>query len=205
MSNPAARSADPFRLFLDLPEWAVAELQQLPEYLPDLPTRMAAVIRFARLNVQRQTGGPFAAGVFERDSGRLIVIGVNRVMPLNCSSAHAEVMALSLAQQQLGVYDLGGPGLPAHQLVVNWSPCAMCFGAVLWSGIRSLVIAGAGPELEEITGFDEGPMPAEWRAELAKRGIALTEDILREEALADFKTFAASEAVVYNARQGAMP
>lgn len=205
MTTPAARSSASFRLCLDLPEWAVAELQQLPEYLPALPSRMAAVIRFARLNVQRQTGGPFAAGVFERDSGRLIVIGVNRVMPLNCSTAHAEVMALSLAQQQLGVYDLGGPGLPAHQLVVNWSPCAMCFGAVLWSGIRSLVIAGAGPEMEGITGFDEGPMPTEWRTELARRGIELTEDLLRQEALADFKTFAASEAVVYNARRGDQP
>lgn len=202
MSYPTAHSATPFRFHLDLPDWAIAELQELPEYLPDLQARMASVIRFARLNFLRQSGGPFAAGVFERDSGRLIVIGVNRVMPLNCSSAHAEIMALSLAQRQLGVYDLGGPGLPAHQLIVNWSPCAMCFGAVLWSGVRSLVIAGAGPEVEQITGFDEGPMPTDWRLELAKRGIALTEDILREEALADFRIFAASQATVYNARQG---
>ena len=202
MSHHTAHSATPFRFCLDLPDWAIAELQELPEHLPTLQSRMAAVIRFARLNFLRQSGGPFAAGVFERDSGRLIVIGVNRVMPLNCSSAHAEVMALSLAQRQLGVYDLGGPGLPAHQLVVNWSPCAMCFGAVLWSGVRSLVIAGAGPEVEQITGFDEGPMPAEWRLELAKRGIELTENILREEALADFRTFTASEQIVYNARQG---
>lgn len=78
----------------------------------------------------------------------------------------------------------------------------MCFGAVLWSGIRSLVIAGAGPEMEHITGFDEGPMVPEWRAELARRGIELTEDLLREEALADFKAFAVSQAVVYNARLG---
>jgi tRNA(Arg) A34 adenosine deaminase TadA len=202
MHHPTAQSATTFRFCLDLPDWAVAELQQLPEHLPTLQARMAAVIRFARLNFLRQSGGPFAAGVFERDSGRLIVIGVNRVMPLNCSSAHAEVMALSLAQRQLGVYDLGGPGLPAYQLVVNWSPCVMCFGAVLWSGIRSLVIAGAGPEMEQITGFDEGPMPSEWRKELAKRGIELFEDILREEALADFRTFTASQSIVYNARQG---
>ena len=201
MSNTTPR-ATPFRLCLDLPEWTVAELQQLPDLFPTLDARMAAVIRFARLNFLRQTGGPFAAGVFERDSGRLIALAVNRVMPLNCSSAHAEVMALSLAQQQLGVYDLGGPGLPAHQLVVNWSPCAMCFGAVLWSGIRSLAIAGAGPALEQITGFDEGPMPVEWRTELAKRGIELIEDIRREEALTDFRAFTASQAIVYNARQG---
>lgn len=192
----------PFGFTLDLPDWALDELQHLPQFLPDLETRMAAVLRFARLNNENQTGGPFAAGVFARDSGRLIGMGVNRVVPLNCSSAHAEVMALSLAQQRLGVYDLGGPGMAAHQLVVNWSPCAMCFGAVLWSGIRSLVIAGADPEMMAITGFDEGPMPAEWRTELAKRDIELIEGVLREEALADFRTFAASNPIVYNGRQG---
>ncbi len=192
----------PLHFLLDLPTWAPDELQQLPEFLPTLEARMAAVLRFARLNTENQTGGPFAAGVFECDSGRLLAIGVNRVVPLNCSSAHAEIMALSLAQQRLGVYDLGGPGLPGHQLVVNWSPCAMCFGAVLWSGIRSLVIAGADAEMMAITGFDEGPMPGEWRAELAKRGIELIEGVSRQEALADFRTFAASNPVVYNGRQG---
>jgi tRNA(Arg) A34 adenosine deaminase TadA len=192
----------PLRFVLDLPDWAPEELQQLPQFLPTLEARMAAVLRLARLNTENQTGGPFAAGVFERDSGRLLGIGVNRVVPLNCSSAHAEIMALSLAQQRLDVYDLGGPGLPAHQLVVNWSPCAMCFGAVLWSGIRSLVIAGADAEMMAITGFDEGPMPGEWRAELAKRGIELIEGVSRQEALADFRTFAASNPVVYNGRQG---
>jgi tRNA(Arg) A34 adenosine deaminase TadA len=196
------RTASPLYLCLDLPDWATGELERLPARLPTLPARMAAVLHFARLNFQQQTGGPFAAGVFERDSGRLLVIGVNRVVPLNCSSAHAEVMALSLAQRQLGVYDLGGPGLPAHQLVVNWSPCAMCFGAVLWSGVRSLVIAGAGPELEDMTGFDEGPMPSQWRQELAQRGIELVEDVLREEALADFRQFATDQPLIYNARQG---
>lgn len=197
-----SRTASPLHFYLDLPDWATAELESLPAQLPTLKAKMAAVLHFARLNYQQQTGGPFAAGVFERDSGRLLVIGVNRVVPLNCSSAHAEVMALSLAQRQLGVYDLGGPGLPAHQLVVNWSPCAMCFGAVLWSGVRSLVIAGAGPELEDITGFDEGPMPLQWRQELAQRGIELIEDVLRDEALADFRQFARDQPLIYNARQG---
>ena len=163
---------------------------------------MTAVLRFARLNWEHETGGPFAAGVFERDSGRLVALGVNRVVPLGCSSAHAEIMALSLAQRRLGVYDLGGQGMPAHQLVVNWTPCAMCFGAVLWSGVRSLVIAGPGPEMEAITGFDEGPLPADWRGELARRGIELVEGVLRDRALADFRAFAASNPTIYNGRQG---
>lgn len=189
------------RFTLDLPHWAEAELQQLPAYLPALENRMAAVLRFARLNTEHQSGGPFAAGIFERDSGKLLIIGVNRVVPLNCSSAHAEITALTLAQQMLGTFDLGGPGLPAHQLVVNWSPCAMCFGAVLWSGIRSLVIAGADDAMMAITGFDEGPMPEGWREELAKRGIELIEGLMREEALDGFQDFAATNPFIYNGRQ----
>ncbi|WP_310599171.1 nucleoside deaminase [Desulfobulbus sp.] len=193
----------PLGFTLELPDWMEAELQPLPDAVPDLAARMALVLRLARLNTERQSGGPFAAGVFERDSGRIVAVGVNRVVPSACSSAHAEIMALSLAQQRLGVYDLGGPGLPVHQLVVNWSPCAMCFGAVLWSGIRSLAIAGSDPAMMAITGFDEGSMPRDWRQELAGRGIELIEGVLREESLADFRSFAASGQAVYNGRQGA--
>lgn len=187
---------------LSLPDWAAEEMAKLPTHFATLEDRMAPVLHFARLNFERGTGGPFAAGVFERDSGKLVVIGVNRVVPSNCSSAHAEVMTLSLAQSILGTYDLGGAGLPAYQLVVNWRPCAMCYGAVIWSGIRSLVIAGAGPELEEITGFDEGPIHPQWDQELAKRGIELTQDVLRPEAIQVYRDFAASGALVYNGRQG---
>lgn len=189
-------------LRLTMPDWAVEELQRLPTHMPTLEERMAAVIRFSQLNFERGTGGPFAAGVFERDSGKLVVIGVNRVMATQCSSAHAEVMTLALAQKLLGTYDLGGPGQPAHQLVVNWRPCAMCYGAVLWSGVRSLVIAGSGPELEELTGFDEGPVHPDWAAELNKRGITVTSDILRAEACRVFRAFGESDTFVYNARQG---
>lgn len=187
---------------LSLPEWAVEEHRHLPAHFLTLEDRMRAVIRFSRLNFENGTGGPFAAGVFERDTGKLVVIGVNRVMPSNCSSAHAEVMTLSLAQKILGTWDLGGTGMPVYQFVVNWRPCVMCYGATLWSGIRSLVIAGSGPELEQITGFDEGPIHPEWDKELAKRGIEVVDNVLRDEALAVYRDFAASGALVYNGRQG---
>ena len=189
-------------LSLSLPEWTTSALAALHSHLPTPEERMAAVIEFSRQNFLQNTGGPFAAGVYERDTGKVVVIGVNRVLEYNCSSAHAEIMALSLAQKMLGTYDLGAEGLPAHELVVNWRPCAMCFGAVLWSGVRALTIAGEGPEVEEITGFDEGPVANDWRGELARRGIALTEDVLRDEAIAAYKEFATSQNFVYNARLG---
>ena len=153
---------------ISLPEWAVVENEKLPEFVETLDERMRVVNEFARRNVEENTGGPFAAGVFERDTGRVVIVGVNRVEPMQCSSAHAEVVTLSLAQKKLGTWNLGEPGKPALQLVVNWLPCAMCLGAVLWSGVRSLAIAGSDNRLEEITGFDEGPR-VDTAKELAKR------------------------------------
>ena len=187
---------------LTLPEWAAAYLGNLPERLPTAEERMALILELARLNFEKNTGGPFAAGVFEQESGKLVSIGVNCVVASNCSSAHAEVMALGLAQKRLETYDLGGPGILGHELVVNWRPCAMCYGAVLWSGIRYLTIAGSGPELEELTGFDEGPVHPEWEGELAQRGIITRENVLRPEAVELFRQFKNSARVVYNARQG---
>lgn len=202
MSGSCLFTAEKMHFDLSLPEWAIDRMRNLPEAIPELEDRISEVIEFSRLNYINETGGPFAAGVFERDSGKLVVIGVNRVVPSNCSSAHAEVMALSLAQNILGTFDLGGPGMPDYQLVVNWLPCAMCFGALMWSGIKSLAIAGSGPELEEITGFDEGPIHPDWPNELASRGIELRQDILKEKALDVFRGFAASGQIVYNGRLG---
>ena len=185
---------------VSLPSWTKDELARLPEKFETPEQRMEAVIRFSALNIQHDTGGPFAAGVFNDETGELLVMGVNRVVPSHCSSAHAEVVALSLAQRKLEAFDLGGPDMPRYQLVVNWRPCAMCYGAVVWSGIRSLVIAGSDGQLEQITGFDEGPIHPQWKAELDRRGISVTEDVLKEQACDVFRTFRDSGKLVYNGR-----
>ena len=187
---------------LTLPDWASDALAAAPAQLPDPTARMRWVIELGRTNFERDTGGPFAAAVFEQASGRVVSIGVNRVVPGRCSSAHAEVMALSLAQQAIAGHDLGGPGQPAHQIVVNWAPCAMCCGAICWSGVRQVVIAGSGPEMEALTGFDEGPIHPQWADELRRRGIAVQDGLLRAEALDAFRAFGASGRPVYNARKG---
>jgi tRNA(Arg) A34 adenosine deaminase TadA len=187
---------------LTVPDWLQEEQKRLPSVFPTVEERMAAVIRFSRLNIERDSGGPFAAGVFERESGKLVAISVNRVVANRCSSAHAEVMALSMAQRMLGVHDLGAAGLPDHQLVVNWRPCAMCYGAVVWSGVRSLLVAGDGPELEQLTGFDEGPMRDDWAEQLSLRGIEVINHVMSEEACEVFRAFRDKGCLVYNPRQG---
>ena len=187
-------------VIISLPDWVEPELNKHPDVFPTLEDRMKLVISFSKMNIDNKTGGPFAAGVFETKTGKLVAVGVNRVVPLGCSTAHAEIVALSFAQKKLGVYDLGEPVLPDHQLVVNWCPCVMCYGAILWSGITSLVIAGSSPEMENITGFDEGPMHPDWVNELEKRGISLIDNLLKEKACKVFNYFAEKGELVYNAR-----
>lgn len=187
---------------IKLPDWAIAENNSLPDCIPDLESRMRAVIRFARLNFEHDTGGPFAAGIFEKESGKVVIVGINRVVPSNVSSAHAEIVAISLAQQKLRTFDLGGPGFPDYQIVVNGRPCAMCFGSIPWSGVRSLVVGASGDQIETLTGFDEGPIHPNWQTELQNRGIEVIEHVLAEEACELFRDFGASGQPVYNGRSG---
>ncbi|SNX66093.1 tRNA(Arg) A34 adenosine deaminase TadA [Streptomyces sp. TLI_55] len=190
-----------------LPAWIDDELADVPAVLPGRDDRMRLVHRLADRNWREGNGGPFAALVAERDTGRIVSAGVNVVLASGVSSAHAEVVALSLAQTAVGGWDLGGDGMPAHELVVNWRPCVQCYGATMWSGVRGLVVAGEGPELEEITTFDEGPLGADWAEQFQARGIEVTGDVLRDEALAVFRAYRkavdADGTVVYNARAGA--
>ncbi|PWJ53778.1 tRNA(Arg) A34 adenosine deaminase TadA [Quadrisphaera granulorum] len=195
----------PTRFTLALPEWVAEELADVPSALPTLEDRMAVVNRLASRNHREGGGGPFAALVVRTDTGEVVSAGVNVVLGSGISSGHAEVMALGLAQVATGTWDLGGVGQPEHELVVNWRPCIQCYGAAMWSGVRRLVVAGEGRELEEITGFDEGPLGADWAEQFAARGITVVTDVLREEALAVYREYRAEadggRALVYNARQ----
>ncbi|MER6961358.1 nucleoside deaminase [Streptomyces sp. NPDC000618] len=190
-----------------LPAWIDDELAAVPAVVPDRDDRMRLVHRLADRNWREGNGGPFAALVAERDTGRIVSVGVNVVLASGVSSAHAEVVALGLAQTATGGWDLGGDGMQAHELVVNWRPCIQCYGAAMWSGVRGLVVAGDGPQLEEITTFDEGPLGADWAEQFQARGIEVVRDVLRDEALAVFRGYRkavdADGLVVYNARAGA--
>ncbi|MDL5199030.1 nucleoside deaminase [Streptomyces sp. ALI-76-A] len=190
-----------------LPEWIDDELADVPAVLVGRDDRMRLVHRLADRNWREGSGGPFAALVAERDTGRIVSVGVNVVLASGVSSAHAEVVALGLAQTATAGWDLGRAGQPAHELVVNWRPCVQCYGATMWSGVRGLVVAGEGPELEEITTFDEGPLGADWAGQFEARGIEVVGDVLRDEALAVFRGYrkavdSADGVVVYNARGG---
>lgn len=185
---------------LRLPGWVEESLSDPDEVYPSPEGRARLVIELARLNVAHGTGGPFGAGVFNRQTKQLVAPGVNLVVPAMCSAVHAEVVALTIAQQAVRHYDLGADGMPPYELVTSSEPCAMCLGAICWSGVRHLVCSAREEDVRRI-GFDEGPKPPRWVRALEMRGIAVVRDICREEAATVLQQYRASGGVVYNGRQ----
>lgn len=182
-------------LHIELPDWVTAMAPQ-GACFPDAEARMRLAIALADANVAHG-GGPFGAAVVERASGRLLAPGVNRVLAANASIAHAEVMALSLAQQRLASFDLGWESGWDYELVTSAEPCVQCFGALFWAGVRGLV-CGARSEDAEAAGFDEGPKPVNWVELLTARGIQVTPDVLRPEAAQVIRDYAAGGGPIYN-------
>jgi tRNA(Arg) A34 adenosine deaminase TadA len=127
---------------------------------------------------------------------------VNLVLSSGYSFAHAEMVAIMIAQQLVGDFDLGGEGQPSYELVASTEPCSMCFGAIPWSGVRHLV-CGARLEDTEAVGFDEGTKPAEWVRALEERGITVERDVLRDEAASVLREYA-ERAVRSTTRAGAV-
>lgn len=187
-------------LHIALPEWLAQACADCVPMATD-EARMRFVVELSRRNVETHSGGPFAAAVFESESGRLVSAATNLVLASRCSAAHAEVLALCLAQQAEGRFDLGANDLPAMELVGSCEPCAMCLGALGWSGVRRVVCAATGADAELI-GFDEGPKPADWAGELRRRGIDVVQGVLRAEAVAVLLTYRQLGGLIYNGRQG---
>lgn len=189
------------RLAIALPDW-IDGVVRPGEVFKDRPSRMRLAIRLASENVAWGTGGPFGAGVFEIETGRLISVGVNVVESSRCSIAHAEAIAIALAQQSLGTHDLASRRLPPLELVTSAQPCCQCFGMIWWSGLRGLVVGARAEDVESIAGFREGPLPDGWADRLRdRRGllpIEVTLDVLRDEAIVPLQAFHALGQLPYN-------
>ena len=176
--------------------WAAAADKSYPE----VTDRMVVAIELARRNVAEGTGGPFGAAIFGLDDHRLVAPGVNLVLASGSSIAHAEMVAIVFAQQRLGSFDLGAESMPTHELACSAEPCAMCLGAIPWSGVQS-VLFGARDEDIRAIGFDEGHKPPNWIDALAQRGIQVQAAVEREASRAVLDAYAAGGGLIYNSRR----
>ena len=179
------------QVHLTLPTWVHESVDTSRTYAGD-EAKVALAIELSRLNIEAGSGGPFGAALFGPDD-RIIAIGVNRVLPHTCSLAHAETMAYMLAQQRTQRARLNEDGAGNRvgpiTLATSSQPCCQCYGATIWAGIDRLLIGARSDDVEELTEFDEGPLPADWIGELEQRGIAVTRDLRREDARAVLRAY----------------
>ncbi|MCC5863776.1 MAG: nucleoside deaminase [Wenzhouxiangella sp.] len=188
--------SDLLALRVELPPWIAGFRAALPACLETPEQRMEVAIDLSRQNVLAGSGGPFGALVVAEDSGEVVALGVNRVEPGSCSSAHAEIVALSMAQRLAADWNLGRHPAAPLQLVSSCEPCAMCLGAIPWSGVAS-VLCGATKADAEAAGFDEGDRPDEWMEKMAARGIRVHIGLMRAEAAAVLDLYARSGKTIY--------
>jgi tRNA(Arg) A34 adenosine deaminase TadA len=183
------------RVEFNIPQW-MGEYAEHYSPSSDSAARMRFVIGAAGRNVVEATGGPFAAGIFAIESGELVSLGVNLVVSEGLSILHAEMVAMILAQRRLGTYDLGR-GKTKLELVTSTEPCAMCFGAIPWSGLQRVICGATTLDAEKI-GFDEGPKPQDWRGALHSRGIETICGVERELAAAVLQNYVHNGGKIYN-------
>lgn len=74
-------------------------------------------------------------------NGKVIGSGHNQTEALNDVTAHAEMIALTAAAN-----NLGGKYMPQCTLYVTVEPCIMCAGALGWSQIGRIVYGAADPK-----------------------------------------------------------
>jgi tRNA(Arg) A34 adenosine deaminase TadA len=180
---------------IDYPDW-VDEVVDWHRTYPADDDRMRLAIALSRENVDRDTGGPFGAAIFQRN-GRLLAVGMNSVVRLNNCTLHGEMVAFMMAQRAVGSYTLKAPGLPEHELVTSCEPCAMCLGATLWSGVKRVVYGALREDASRLS-FEEGPVFPESYAYLEDRGIEIVRGVLRAEATTVLERYRAKRGPIYN-------
>jgi tRNA(Arg) A34 adenosine deaminase TadA len=165
---------------IEYPGWVLRQVDWTRLY-PGHRDRMRVALHVARENVERKTGGPFGAAIFEAETGRLVSVGINQVVPLNNSLLHAETFAIAAAEHRLGISHLGGPGQIDLELHTTVEPCPMCVGALLLSGIASVVCGALASDIT-MAGYELIPNIGATVDELKRLGVHVHCDVLRDEA-----------------------
>lgn len=106
-------------------------------------------------------GGPFGAVVVK--DGVIVGQGSNRVTSTNDPTAHAEVVAIRDACQNLNTHQLTG-----CELYTSCEPCPMCLGAIYWARPDRVYYANTRHDAAHV-GFDDAfiydevPLPPDQR------------------------------------------
>src|SRR5687767_4686705 len=119
-----------------------------------------AVARRARAHGNRPFGALLVAG-----NGAVLAVAENSQITEEQVLAHAEMNLLHRAVQ-----DFTPDVLATSTLYTSAEPCAMCAGAIFWSGINRVVFGLSGDRLHEMSGFSPQTLVPSARDVLARAG-----------------------------------
>lgn len=94
-----------------------------------------------------EVAGEVPVGCVIVRNGELIAEGWNRPIGSSDPTAHAEVVALRAAGQELDNYRI-----PEAELYVTLEPCPMCVGAMLHARIKRVIYAATDPKTGALGG-----------------------------------------------------
>jgi tRNA(adenine34) deaminase len=119
-----------------------------------------AIARRARAYGNRPFGAMLVAG-----NGAVLAVAENSQISDEQVLAHAEMNLLHRA-----VRDFTPDVLASSTMYTSAEPCAMCAGAIFWSGVSRLVFGLSGDRLHEMSGFSPQMLVASARDVLARAG-----------------------------------
>jgi tRNA(adenine34) deaminase len=137
-----------------------------------------AIARRSRAHGNRPFGALLVAG-----NGAVLIAAENSQLTDEQVLAHAEMNLLHRA-----VKEIAPDVLAVSTLYTTAEPCAMCAGAIFWSGIGRLVYGLSGDRLHELSGFSPEMLVASARQILSQAGrrIEVIGPLLETEAEALF-------------------
>jgi guanine deaminase len=135
---------------------------------------MEFALREARKNLRTLDGGPFGACVIK--DGRVVAVARNTVLRGD-ATAHAEINAIRKACRKLGTHDLSG-----CVIYSTTEPCPMCFSAVHWARIGTIVYGTTISEAKRI-GFHELDISIKEMKGLGRSKVRIITDVMRRECL----------------------
>ena len=141
---------------------------------------MRRAIGLAQKGIDSNSGGPFGAVIVK--NGEVVGEGCNRVTSTNDPTAHAEVVAIRNACQNLDSFQLDDCILYA-----SCEPCPMCLGAIYWARPAKIFFACTRRDAADI-GFDDHFIYEEIERPLEKRRIKSV-NFLREQGLFVFENW----------------
>ena len=142
---------------------------------------MRRAIELAQGGIDKNIGGPFGAVVVK--NGEIIGEGCNRVTSTNDPTAHAEVVAIRNACQNLGNFQLDD-----CIIYTSCEPCPMCLGAIYWARPKQIFYACNKADAAAIE-FDDKFIYEEIQRSIDSRQIE-TINFLRDEGLKVFANWA---------------